>query len=128
MYVVVLINLYEVLEPRDCYAKSGSEYNGSSLVGVQASTQHSNLSLNSQNGKSIRKCMETKQACSSTSSDLFLVMLCCSGASWAKADAMIFNSFSFSFPGIYPVINNSIHLKLFFKKKMYAATVTLEMF
>lgn len=71
--------------------------------------------------------METKQACSGTSSDVFLAMLCCSGASWAKASAMIFNSFSFSFPGIYPVINNSIRLKLFFEKKIYAATVTLEM-
>lgn len=101
MYMVALIN-HEVwgFRGRDCYAKSGSEYKGSSIVGDQASMLHSNLSLDSQNGKSIRECMETKQACSSTSSDVFLAMLYCSGISWAKADAIIFNSLSFSFPGI----------------------------
>lgn len=71
--------------------------------------------------------IETKQVCTGTSSDVFLEMLCYSGTSWAKANAMIFNILSFSFPGIYPVINNSIHLKLFFEKEIYAATVTLEM-
>lgn len=81
----------------DCYTKSGYEYKASSVD--QASMEHSNLSLNSQNWKSIRESMETKQVCSGTCSDIFLELLCCSGTSWAQADAMIFNSLWFSYPG-----------------------------
>lgn len=104
------------LRGRECYIKSRSKYKNSSLVKDRASMQHSNLSLNVARMGMVSGTWKQRKRIVVLSAMPLLAVICCSGASWARGGIMMFSSlWWFFFPGLYPVISNSICLKLVFK-------------